>query len=93
LKSRSLASSALEKRPPTKSRAVIRNILPGEQATCPYCGERVKFRAKHRANQVICNVYQQGIWTRVEHYHIECYVQAREPHGVADDSQLHRRKQ
>lgn len=88
----SLTTSRLEKPSPTRSRAVLRNIEPGTQAICPHCDERVKFQAKHRANQVICNVYVQKIWNRVEHYHAECYTQAGKPHGVADAGQLRRRK-
>jgi hypothetical protein len=43
----------------------------------------VKFAAKTRRHQVICNVYVKGKWDRVEHYHAECYETAGEPHGTA----------
>lgn len=66
-----------------KSRAVLRLIEAGSTAECPHCGERVKFRARHRDQQVICNVYVGGKWDRVEQYHDECYVEAGEPHGEA----------
>lgn len=52
---------------------------------CEYCEERVKFRARQRDMQVICNVYTKGVWTRVEHYHDDCYVKADEPFGPAED--------
>lgn len=53
-------------------------------AECPSCGERVKFRARHRDEQVICNVYENGVWNRVEQYHAECYQKEGEPHGPAE---------
>ncbi|NNE96294.1 MAG: hypothetical protein HKN24_09730 [Acidimicrobiales bacterium] len=68
-----------------ESRAVTRLIEAGSMTECEHCGERVKFRARHRDMQVICNVYTKGVWTRVEHYHDECYVKAGEPFGPAED--------
>jgi hypothetical protein len=65
------------------SRAVLRPIEAGSYVDCAVCGERVKFQAKLRKSQVICNVYVEGRWTRVEHYHEECYVHAGEPYGAA----------
>lgn len=66
-----------------ESRAVLRLIEAGSVAECPHCHERVKFRARHRDQQVICNVYRDGVWLRVEQYHLECYGEAGEPHGEA----------
>ena len=66
-----------------ESRAVLRLIEPGSVAECPHCGERVKFRARHRDQQVICNVYDDGVWQRVEQYHHDCYTAAGEPYGEA----------
>ncbi|MCX7620116.1 MAG: hypothetical protein N2037_04640 [Acidimicrobiales bacterium] len=66
-----------------KSRAVVRAIEPGSSVDCAACGERVKFQAKVKAQQVICNVYIDGKWDRVEHFHLECYRKAGEPHGHA----------
>jgi DNA-directed RNA polymerase subunit RPC12/RpoP len=66
-----------------ESRAVLRLIEPGSVAECPHCGDRVKFRARHRDQQVICNVYDKGVWQRVEQYHQECYDKADSPHGDA----------
>lgn len=78
------ATKGAGKRPKTwKSRAVVRLIEAGSTAECPHCGERVKFRARHRDQQVICNVYIDGVWNRVEQYHAECYETAGEPHGKA----------
>jgi hypothetical protein len=51
---------------------------------CIHCGERVKFAAKARHKQVICNVYVGGRWDRVEHFHDACYKQAKEPYGDVD---------
>ena len=66
-----------------ESRAIIRLIEAGSAAECPRCEERVKFRARHRDQQVICNVYENGVWNRVEQYHLECYGEADSPHGEA----------
>ncbi len=66
-----------------ESRAVIKLIEAGSAAECPHCHERVKFRARHRDQQVICNVYEDGVWKRVEQYHLECYEEADSPHGEA----------
>jgi hypothetical protein len=64
-----------------KSRAVVRNIEAGSSTECAFCGERVKFQAKIRMQQVICNVYVNGHWDRVEHYHAECYTLVGELYG------------
>lgn len=50
---------------------------------CVHCDQQVKFSAKVKRQQVICNVYVQGRWNRVEHYHLECYHDAGLPHGEA----------
>jgi len=63
------------------SRAVLRTIEAGSSAICQTCDEQVKFSAKAKAHQVICNVYVEGRWDRVEHYHLECYETAAQPYG------------
>jgi len=65
----------------TRSRAVVRNIDPGNSATCRHCGAPVKFVARAGLLQVIANVYRDGVWDRVEHYHEPCYAAAGRPHG------------
>ena len=65
------------------TRAVLRPIDAGSSAICATCDDQVKFSAKLRRQQVICNVYEQGRWDRVEHHHAECYELAGEPHGPA----------
>jgi hypothetical protein len=67
--------------PKWTSRAVIRDVEAGSSVDCAFCGERVKFQAKIRNRQVICNVYDNGQWDRVEHFHAECYEKADNPHG------------
>lgn len=67
-----------------RSRAVLRDVEPGSTVECALCDERVKFQAKVRHKQVICNVYENGKWVRVEHYHADCYSVAGEPHGEVD---------
>jgi hypothetical protein len=66
------------------SRAVARPIEAGSTAECAHCGDRVKFQAKVRAYQVICNVYIDGRWDRVEHYHDACYKDVDAPYGEAE---------
>ena len=68
-----------------KSRAVSRLVEPGNWAECALCDEIVKFRARERRTQVICNVYVDNRWDRVEHYHTDCYKAAGEPYGQAQD--------
>lgn len=63
------------------SRAVLRTIEAGSSAMCITCDEQVKFKAKTKMQQVICNVYVDGRWDRVEHYHLECYEQSGRPYG------------
>ena len=63
------------------SRAVDRPIEAGNSAMCRYCGEPVKFVARAHLRQVIANVYNDGTWARVEHYHADCYDSAGRPYG------------
>lgn len=64
-----------------KSRCVMRAIEPGCSATCIKCDEPVKFIARVNGRQVIANVYEDGRWQRVEHFHEECYSEAHSPYG------------
>ncbi|WP_428118119.1 hypothetical protein [Candidatus Poriferisodalis sp.] len=64
-----------------KSRAVTRTVDAGNSAYCAVCDELIKFRARIRAEQIICNVYVKNRWDRVEHYHPDCYEQADSPYG------------
>lgn len=68
--------------PKFRSRAVLRLIEAGSGAFCEHCEEQVKFRARERLQQAICNVYVKGVWDRVEHYHADCYRKAGEPYGT-----------
>lgn len=63
------------------TRAVQRRIDPGSMTLCAHCDEQVKFAAKLNRMQVIANVYVDGRWDRVEHFHEECYMLAGDPHG------------
>lgn len=69
------------------SRAVARYIEAGNSALCASCGDAVQFRARVKVQQVICNVYVDGKWDRVEHFHRDCYDEAGKPYGEADESQ------
>lgn len=66
---------------PAKSRAAKRLVEPGNWAYCVLCEEPIKFRARERRVQVICNVYVNKVWNRVEHFHDECYEKAANPYG------------
>jgi hypothetical protein len=66
-----------------KSRAVTRPVEAGNAAVCACCDQPVKFAARIKSFQVIANVYENGVWVRVEHYHAECYEAAGEPYGAA----------
>jgi hypothetical protein len=68
------------------SRAVLRRIEPGNMAVCSHCQTPVKFAAKLHKMQVIANVYVEGRWDRVEHFHDECYELASDPYGEVDAS-------
>ena len=63
------------------SRAVLRQVEPGNTALCAQCGAPVKFVARAQLRQVIANVYENGTWLRVEHYHADCYDEAGQPYG------------
>jgi hypothetical protein len=63
------------------SRAVVRFIEAGNDAVCEQCQLPVKFVARVRGRQVIANVYIDGRWSKVEHYHEACYEEAGEPFG------------
>jgi hypothetical protein len=63
------------------SRAVLRRVEAGNLAACAHCGDQVKFAAKQNRQQAIANVYTDGRWDRVEHYHEECYDLAGAPFG------------
>lgn len=63
------------------SRAALRRVEAGNMALCTHCDEQVKFAAKLNRMQVIANVYVDGRWVRVEHFHDECYAAADTPYG------------
>jgi hypothetical protein len=68
------------------SRAVTRRIEPGNLAICAHCQQPVKFAAKLHLMQVIANVYVDGRWNRVEHFHEACYGEADAPYGASEAS-------
>ncbi|MPY94322.1 MAG: hypothetical protein GEV08_15050 [Acidimicrobiia bacterium] len=77
---------------PRTSRAVLRMVEAGSYVDCTRCGERVKFQAKMRNQQVICNVYENEAWLRVEHFHHDCYVEAGSPYGEVGEQALATRR-
>jgi len=77
---------------PRSSRAVLRMVEAGSYVDCTHCGQRVKFQAKLRNQQVICNVYEDGRWSRVEHFHHDCYLEAGMPYGDCGDQPVSSRR-
>ena len=73
---------------PLTSRAALRRVDAGCSAMCARCDEQVKFAARQNRQQVIANVYVDGRWDRVEHFHLECYVEAGEPYGAPAEQAL-----
>jgi hypothetical protein len=72
----------------SESRAVERVIAPGSAVPCAHCGAPLRFAARERRRQVIANVYLDGRWARVEHFHPRCYSAAGYPYGPAEMSCL-----
>ena len=68
-----------------RSRAVTRTVDAGNSAYCAVCEELIKFRARIRDEQIICDVYVSNKWDRVEHYHPRCYKKAKSPYGAPAD--------
>ena len=68
------------------SRATLRRIEAGNSANCVGCRQPITFSTKYRSStQVIANVYDEGVWRRVETYHSECYEHRGEPYGPASE--------
>ncbi len=71
------------------SRAAQRRVEAGSSVFCVTCDEQIKFAAKQNRQQVIANVYVDGRWDRVEHFHKECYDAAGSPYGKAAEQVVH----
>ena len=63
---------------------MVRTIDAGSSTICVHCEQQVKFSAKIKRHQVIANVYVKDDWNRVEHFHLECYLEAASPFGEVD---------
>jgi hypothetical protein len=68
----------------SETRAVLRGVEPGSDVRCVRCGKQIKFAARTHPRQVIANIYIDGAWNRVDHFHEECYIEADEPYGPID---------
>lgn len=71
------------------SRAVEKQINAGQRYECARedCTDKaVKFQARRRLRAIICNVYIEGRWDRVEVFHPSCYAAAGQPYGPVDRS-------
>jgi len=64
------------------TRAVVRSVDPGSDVRCSRCTKQIKFAARTHPRQVIANIYTNGSWTHVEHFHEECYLEGGEPYGT-----------
>ncbi|MGH9292162.1 MAG: hypothetical protein ACRDZ6_05215 [Acidimicrobiales bacterium] len=71
--------------PAASTRAVVRVVEPGCDDACLECGHQIKFAARTHPRQVIANIYADGVWQRVDHFHEQCYLDAGEPCGVASE--------
>lgn len=71
------------------TRAVIRACEAGTTNECAGCGDTVKFVAIKKVRKIICNVYENGKWDRVEIWHPACYEEAGSPHG--DPGEYHQK--
>ena len=68
------------------SRATLRRIEAGFSAGCLGCRSAITFSPKEKGRtKVIANVYDEGVWQRVEHYHGDCYQNVGEPYGPASE--------
>jgi hypothetical protein len=67
------------------TRAVVRLVEPGNDVLCSHCSRQIKFAARTHPRQIIANIYENGSWVRVEHFHADCYGDAGEPFGPATD--------
>lgn len=68
------------------SRAVARQVEAGNTQTCVHCEQSIKFKAREKRWRVIANVYKDGVWQRVEHWHLSCYKEAGEPYGGVEEN-------
>lgn len=59
------------------SRAVVRANLDLHQR-CDNCGTPLPAKKP----MLVCNVYENGTWQRVERWHPTCYTAAGEPYGT-----------
>ena len=55
--------------------------------TCAACAAASRSSSPPRTHprQVIANIYLEGAWNRVDHFHEECYLDAGEPYGPIDN--------
>jgi len=82
-KSKTPKAKKVVKKGAWESRATLRLIEAGSSADCPFCNEQVSYKARLREMQVICNVYEDNVWQRVEQFHQQCYKDAKNPYGKA----------
>ena len=75
------------------TRAVMLPVEGGSNfQDCNHCDERIKFMSPasqkasiHLAGVIICNVYENGKWDRIEQFHPDCYKEAGGPFGEIKD--------
>jgi hypothetical protein len=72
------------------TRAVLLKWIPTVHAcTLETCGQPIKGK-KGKRPSVCCNVYENGLWNRVEHFHPECYDGRWGPVTVRPANTVHR---
>jgi hypothetical protein len=77
--------------PTPASRAVRKLVDPGNNQSCKFCGEYIKFMARIQVKQIIANVYEDGKWLRIDYFHDECYDKAGQPFGEPDNQIMTKR--
>lgn len=58
------------------TRAVLRPIAAGQTSYCAGCDKRISFQARvgrGKLVKVVCNIYEDGVWSRTEQFHTQCY--------------------
>lgn len=66
------------------TRAVLRPVDPANgnpEVYCVACKGPIKFVAQKRQRRVICNLFENGVWTDTVHFHSVCYFEAGQPYG------------
>lgn len=62
--------------------------MPHSEEFCEKCDKEILFDTTQRTYRVLCNVYVNDKWDRLECYHPECYEQTGFIHGPILDRKV-----